>query len=255
MPRWHQREVPFGRGRSPARQSSGRSRRSGPQAVCLWRAVIEVLLPSAVAVIEAVPGAPIDALLVEERAVIAVSVPRRREEFTLGRSCARRALRTLGQPPCPILPGIHREPMWPPGFVGSITHCSGYCAAAVAQADEIVTVGIDAELDEPLPGGVLEQVAVPMELEWLRSRLNGGICWDRLLFSAKESAFKAWFPLAERWLGFDDARIVFAPDAATFEAQLLVEGPLVRGVEVRSFTGRYLVRDGLVLTAIAMTAA
>ena len=216
--------------------------------------MIETLLPSAVVVIEAVAGAPIDGLLAGERAVVSASVPARREEFAVGRSCARRALQTLGQPPCPILPGSHREPMWPAGFVGSITHCSGYCAAAVARADEIVTVGIDAELDEPLPPGVLEQVAMPMELEWL-ARLNGDICWDRLLFSAKESVFKAWFPLAQRWLGFEDARIGFAPDAETFEAQLLVEGPLVRGVVVRSFAGRFLVRDGLVLTAIAMTAA
>ena len=204
MPHWHQREVPSCR-RPTARQSSGRSCRSGPQAARPSRAVIEVLLPSAVVVIEAGHGAPIDALLAEERAAIAVSVPRRREEFTIGRSCARRALQTLGQPPCPILPGFHREPIWPAGFVGSITHCSGYCAAAVAR--EIVTVGIDAELDEPLPSGVLEQVAAPVELEWLRSHLNGGICWDRLLFSAKESVFKAWFPLAQRWLGFEDARI------------------------------------------------
>ena len=201
---------------------------------------------------EAVPGAPRDALLAAERAVIASSVPERREEFTVGRSCARRALQTLGQPPCPILPGLHREPMWPAGFVGSITHCSGYCAAAVARVDEIVTLGIDAELDEPLPSGVLEQVALPIELEWLRARVKGGICWDRLLFSAKESVFKAWFPLAQRWLGFEDTRIGFGPNAGTFEAQLLIDGPRVRGVEVRSFTGRYLVHDGLVLTAIAM---
>lgn len=236
------------RGRRPDRCRSG-SAQVGP-----WRAVIEELLPSAVVVIEAVPGAPNDALLAPERAVIAASVPERREDFTVGRSCARRALQTLGQPPRPILPGLHREPIWPVGFVGSITHCYGYCAAAVARVDEIATVGIDAELDEPLPAGVLEQVAVPRELEWVRARLNEAICWDRLLFSAKESVFKAWFPLAQRWLGFEDARIDFGPDAGTFEAQLLVDGPPVRGVEVRSFTGRYVVRDGLVLTAIAMKA-
>jgi 4'-phosphopantetheinyl transferase EntD len=36
-----------------------------------------------------------------------------------------------------------------------------------------------------------------------------GICWDRLLFSAKESIYKAWFPLAKCWLGFESADIVF----------------------------------------------
>jgi 4'-phosphopantetheinyl transferase EntD len=53
--------------------------------------------------------------------------------------------------------------------------------------------------------GVLGIVAVAGEQERLR-RLKAaapGTCWDRLLFSAKESVYKAWFPLtgfAGRWL-------------------------------------------------------
>jgi 4'-phosphopantetheinyl transferase EntD len=39
-----------------------------------------------------------------------------------------------------------------------------------------------------------------------------GTCWDRLVFCAKEAVYKTWFPLAERWLGFDEADVTI--DAA-----------------------------------------
>lgn len=218
------------------------------------RDVIEQLLPAVVAVVEAGADESHEPLLAEERDALGAAVRRRRDEFAAGRSCARRALAALGQPPRAILPGAHREPRWPVGFVGSITHCSGYCAAAVARADEIVTLGIDAEIHEPLPAGILDEIAVPGELDWLRTRAGDGTCWDRLLFSAKESVFKAWFPLAGRWLDFEDARISFAPGSGTFDAQLLVEGPRVAGSEVRGFSGRFHAGEGLVLTAITMAA-
>jgi 4'-phosphopantetheinyl transferase EntD len=80
------------------------------------------------------------------------------------------------------------------------------------------------------------------------------VCWDRLLFSAKESVYKAWFPLAGRWLGFADAVITLTPAAGIFSARLLVNGPVVAGRAVTGFTGRWLVRRGLIVTAVALPA-
>jgi 4'-phosphopantetheinyl transferase EntD len=214
--------------------------------------VIEKLLPAVVAVAEAVDDESPDPLFDEEDEALGGAVPHRRVEFATGRSCARRALSALGQPPRPILPGSHREPLWPDGFVGSITHCSGYCAAAVARVEEIATIGVDAEIDEPLPPGILDKIALPGELAWVRARTGDGMCWDRLLFSAKESVFKAWFPLAGRWLGFEHARVSFDAATGTFDARLLVDGPRVGGIEVRGFSGRFRAGAGLVLTALTM---
>jgi 4'-phosphopantetheinyl transferase EntD len=95
---------------------------------------------------------------------------------------------------------------------------------------------------------VLRLVAGDEEREWLDSAA-GPECWDRILFSAKESVFKAWFPLAGRWLGFKDALVTFDPDTGSFAARLLVPGPVTR------FDGRFTVRDGLVLTAVAVVRA
>ena len=140
--------------------------------------------------------------------------------------------------------------------MGSITHCAGYRAAAVAWARDAVTVGLDAEPNDPLPHGVLDTVGLPGE----RARLPAlaaaapGVCWDRLLFSAKEAVYKAWFPLAGRWLGFEEAVITFTPDAGTFTARLLAPGPAVGGRPLDGFSGRWLARGGLLLAAISVPA-
>jgi 4'-phosphopantetheinyl transferase EntD len=76
------------------------------------------------------------------------------------------------------------------------------------------------------------------------------ICWDRLLFSIKEAVYKAWFPLAARDLGFEDAYIVADPRRRQFSARLLVAG-LLGEIERSSLAGRWHVSDGLIVTAIA----
>jgi 4'-phosphopantetheinyl transferase EntD len=203
--------------------------------------IADTLVAGAVAA-EVVGDAPDASLLPEEEAVLGAVAPARRRDFTLGRVCARRALRELGVAAGPILSGTTREPLWPNGVVGSITHCAGYAAAAVARSDELASLGIDAEPHAELPDGVLALVAVEEELDWLRGRAAGGRCWDRILFSAKESVYKAWFPLTHAWLGFHDAAVTF-DGAGTFRARVLVDAP------VEGFTGRYAVANGLVVTA------
>jgi 4'-phosphopantetheinyl transferase EntD len=188
----------------------------------------------------------------EEQAAVARAVPKRRAEYLLVRACARRALAELGHPPVAILNGPKREPLWPAGFTGSLTHCDGYRAAAVARTSDILSVGIDAEPNLALPEGILESVASDGERTHLGMLPPGGASWDRLLFSAKESVYKAWFPLARRWLGFEDAELTFYPGPRTFTARILVPGPVVQRRELRAFTGRWAVHDGFVITAITV---
>ncbi|MEU4833469.1 4'-phosphopantetheinyl transferase superfamily protein [Streptosporangium sp. NPDC023615] len=210
--------------------------------------MIEKILPSWVTSAEAFEDPPDVTLFPEEEAVIARAVEKRRREFATARHCARQALARIGVPPAPILPGERGAPGWPDGVAGAITHCAGYRAAAVSL--EALTVGIDAEPHEPLPEGVLRSISLDEERAELAG-LGGGVQWERLLFSAKESVYKAWFPMARRWLGFEEARLSFSP-SGTFTARLLVPGPVVDGREVTGFEGRWLVADGLIVTAIAV---
>src|SRR5207302_1592308 len=79
--------------------------------------------------------------------------------------------------------------------------------------------GIDAEIHDELPEGVLGRISLPEEREWLEARAGDETSWDTVLFSAKESVFKAWFPLARRWLGFEDAHVDLAPEEGAFQAR------------------------------------
>lgn len=216
--------------------------------------MIDELVPATVVAVEAF-GDPADpvALFPEEEAVVARAVAKRRNEFTTARACARAALAKLGLPPVPIVPGLRGAPGWPTGVVGSITHCAGYRACALAFDTDVLTIGLDAEPNEVLPNGVLDMVASAEERVWLRELATASpdAHWDRLLFSAKESVYKAWFPLTQRWLGFEEAAVTAATDG-TFSARLLVPGPVVRGRALTGFDGRWLVRDGLVLTTIVV---
>ena len=213
--------------------------------------MIECLLPEKIVSVAMRGDDPSAYLYPEETAQLGWAVERRMREFATGRTCARSALRRLGLAATPILRGSKCEPLWPPEVVGSITHCHGYRAAAVAMQSDYLTVGIDVESHDSLPRGVLEQVCVDNERTWL-VQAPRGIHWDRLMFSAKESVYKAWFPLTGRWLGFEDAMVTFDPAEGTFYARLLVSPPAVAGRSVSGFAGRFLVRDGLVLTAIAL---
>jgi 4'-phosphopantetheinyl transferase EntD len=219
--------------------------------------VIGDILPPEVAVAEEFGDLPHVTLFPDEEAVIANAVDKRRREFTTARACARTALAKLGLPPVPIVPGLRGAPQWPPGVVGSITHCAGYRASAVARDLDVVTIGLDAEPHDTLPAGVLGAVASDGE----QARLAGlaaarpDVCWDRMLFSAKESVYKAWFPLTRRWLGFEEAVITIGPADGTFTARLLVPGPVLDGRQLTGFEGRWLARRGLVLTAIAVRRA
>ena len=235
--------------------------------------MIETLLPAGVAVVEALSDPPEAVLFPEEQALLVHAVQKRRLEFTTVRHCARVALARLGVPAAPILPGDRGAPQWPEGIVGSMTHCAGYRAAVVARSADLVTVGVDAEPHDRLPPDVLGAVTLQQERDQLAqlAAARPAVHWDRLLFSAKEAVYKSWYPLTRRWLDFDEAEITFdggvdsgpraGEEAAAevvasgaFYARLLVPGPVVGGVSVPGFAGGWLVRDGLLFTAIALPA-
>jgi 4'-phosphopantetheinyl transferase EntD len=216
--------------------------------------VIEAILPAGVIAVEAREDASDATLFAEEQLVVGGAVEKRRREFITARACARSALLQLGFAPGPIPSGERGEPLWPPGAVGSITHCDGYRACAVARSGGVLSLGIDAEPNAPLPDRLIGDIARPEELPLLRrlSHESPHVHWDRLLFSAKESVYKTWFPLARRWLGFEDAVIDIDPGAGTFAARLLVEGPHVAGAPLRELSGRWKVGDGIILTTIVL---
>jgi 4'-phosphopantetheinyl transferase EntD len=216
--------------------------------------VIERLVPASARSAEAFTDDPGEPVFPGEEHLIVQAVPSRRQEFVTARRCARTALAALGLPPAPILAGPARAPRWPAGVTGSITHCAGYRAAVVARAGVVAGIGIDAEPHCPLPDGVEEALTVPGEPEALAglALAHPEIHWGKVLFSAKESVYKAWYPLTGRWLGFEEARLTIDP-GGTFTAELLADGTRRDGrPALRVLRGSFLVDRGLVLTAVTV---
>ncbi|GAA3819921.1 4'-phosphopantetheinyl transferase [Sphaerisporangium flaviroseum] len=216
--------------------------------------MIKSILPDFVVAADVFADSPEPVLFPEEELAIIHADEKRRAEFSTARVCAHDALRKLGMRPSPVLPGLRGEPQWPPGVVGSITHCAGYRGAVLGISSKVTTIGIDAEPNQTLVHGVLDAISLPEERDSLRrlAAQHPRVHWDRLLFSAKESAYKAWFPLTKRWLDFEDVLITIDPVNGTFSAWLRVNGPQVRGQRITAFSGRWVVDTGLILTAIVV---
>ena len=216
--------------------------------------LIRALLPDHVAAAESYTDLPGLQPMPEEAALIAHAVAKRRNDFLAARHCARLAMADLGLPPSPILKGDKGEPCWPDGVVGSLTHTQGYRGAVVARVGEARSVGIDAEPHHELPEGVLESVTLPIERHEIAA-LPDDLHWDRILFCAKEATYKAWYPLTQRWLGFEDAHITFTVDghaAGTFTSRILIDPAARHGPPLTTLTGRWTVADGFALTAIVL---
>lgn len=214
--------------------------------------MIEAILPANVQTASTrTDRVPPGALFAAEEELVRFAVAKRRREFSAVRVCARTALARLGRPPAPLLKGPRGEPLWPDGVVGSLTHCAGYYGAAVAEAADVRALGIDAEPHAPLPDGILEAVALPSEQAAVAAGQRLGIHWDRLLFSAKESVFKTWYPATGVDLGFEHAEIRMTASGSvngTFDVCLLRDVPTAPG----TFTGRWRVADGIVVTAVVV---
>ena len=211
--------------------------------------MIESILPDCVVVESISELASSDSLLQQEAEFIRKAVPKRVIEFTAGRHCARRALARLGIANFPILSGIQREPIWPVGTVGSITHCSGFACAAVALNTDMVAIGIDAEVAGPLSPGLIESIASRAERQALLA-FSDDVPWDRVIFCAKEAFYKAWYPVTRSWLEFHDVDVTFRPEQGTFEVQVKIPHPHM----FRSHVGRFLVANGIIFTAVHLGA-
>lgn len=156
----------------------------------------------------------------EEQALGEAVSPKRRRDFVLGRAAARRALEGVGFPVVsPVLRGEHREPLWPVGVVGSIAHSGGQGVAAVAWQQDVPALGLDIqEIEDRYTDELIARFADPDEFDWVRSDSSRRTERAVKLFSAKESVFKALYPLGRVWFAFDVAHLTPKGDELGFSA-------------------------------------
>ena len=147
----------------------------------------------------------------EENYFSQLSSVSRKEHYRSGRICAGEVLSKLGTIGQPVLRDPQtREPLWPEGISGAITHSGNWAAAAAGKTSDVLGIGIDLEdLERQVDSRISRHVCLPEEQKWLQECGEDFLEQNlKIIFSAKESIFKAFFPYTRTYLHFHDARIL-----------------------------------------------
>ncbi|WP_372801329.1 4'-phosphopantetheinyl transferase family protein [Paracoccus seriniphilus] len=180
----------------------------------------------------------------EEQPVVAHAVPHRQAEFAAGRAAARMAMAAIGAPRAAIPAGEDRAPIWPAELTGSITHAEDTALAVVASTSHFRGLGIDIEPDAPLPADVLSDICDGDECAWISGQ-PAPLRWARLIFVAKEAAFKCQYPVSKTIFGFDVMTIRIFPETGQLTARFTrAVAPYAAGELLH---GRYVLSAGLII--------
>lgn len=135
------------------------------------------------------------------------AMPRRRAEFIGGRKCAAEAIRRITS--IASFPGMaeDRAPIWPEGVVGAISHSGDRAIALVGSSERFCGIGIDIEklLNEEEARDIAPQALTASERHSLGNDIDPFM--TGLIFSAKESLFKALYPTVKRFFFFEAAEL------------------------------------------------
>jgi enterobactin synthetase component D len=139
------------------------------------------------------------------------AVKKRQIEFLCGRLCAKSCMESLGYQNPPEIPAAEdRAPIWPVELVGSISHTDRLATAIVGPASLIEAVGVDIErvIKEATPQMIKHICCDVDELDEVQDiqRVSREEALT-LIFSAKESLYKAIYPKLRRFYGFQAARL------------------------------------------------
>jgi len=151
----------------------------------------------------------------------------------------------LGSQPQPILVGEKRAPIWPDGLTGSITHTYSCAMAVVALSSDLCALGIDVEEDTPLADNLLPAICSEQEQRWLQTQANPSQL-AKVIFSAKEAAYKCQYTLSQSFFGFDGMELVLDLQQGQFQAHFTAEQPpFAQGSVIK---GRFAIGAGVIVT-------
>ena len=169
---------------------------------------------------------------------------RRLAEFAAGRHCARKALQGMGLAETEIPVGEGRQPMWPEGVSGSISHTEGMTGAVLAMKEHHPSLGLDIERRRSVDASLWKHLFKPEERSALLRYGSESDEWATLYFSLKETFYKLQYPLTGRFLDFLDVALVATDDGYRAEWD---EGIVLPSILKRHRMG-YLLTDEHVLT-------
>jgi 4'-phosphopantetheinyl transferase EntD len=100
---------------------------------------------------------------------------------------------------------VDRAPVWPPGVIGSISHNQLLAGAAVAKSTSLIGIGIDLEVMGRVKGELARFIRTPEDLKTHNSYNESELL--TIIFSAKESLYKALYPIVKCFFGFEAAAV------------------------------------------------
>ncbi|WP_159737205.1 4'-phosphopantetheinyl transferase family protein [Vibrio atypicus] len=140
------------------------------------------------------------------------AVLKRRCEFLAGRACSKRGLLALNHlPALELKVGEHNQPLWPEGIVGSISHCVGHAVAVVGR-ESVDLVGVGIDIERVVSADLAQQIGDHLLSKPEQNIDQTVFNYQQLVtvvFSAKESIYKAIFPVVNRVLDFDSVQLIW----------------------------------------------
>lgn len=216
--------------------------------LCTIKADMTRVLPGSFRVeVEDIGTASLEKLSRCEIAAVERAVSRRRAEYAAGRIAAKQALAQLGVQNVSIPVANDRSPIWPTGFVGSISHAGNYAIACVAKRAERVGIGIDIEVAESLDPDLWQQVLTAQEIDSLnRLDLSRRCRVASAIYSLKEALFKFQYPITREWLDFHsaEAHLDFQSESAVFRIKKVEVSAKLEDLNLQarfSFIGAYVI--------------
>jgi enterobactin synthetase component D len=204
-------------------------------------------------------GAPLDVQFPEIALPVSLAraARKRQGDFLAGRFCARAAMKLCAPEHADIAVAVgpNREPLWPAGVIGSITHTGDIASAAVARSRDARSIGLDVErimTDEEaskVRHPIADQDEIAKILDATGWRAGTAIT---AVFSAKETIFKALYPEVQRYFDFRDAYVdELDTRAGTFRAHLTTR--LTDALQMgHAICGRFALEEKLVWTAVVL---
>lgn len=217
----------------------------------LVTALTTSVLPPGLGIAARDPSVLLDSGAPQEDGAVRGAVPRRVAEFHAGRAAARAAMVALSLPPLPVPMGPDRAPVWPEGITGSISHCATACVAVVGLRQNWAGIGVDLEEATPLEPTLVEQICTRAERRWLGEQpgTERGLL-AKLIFSAKEAAYKAQYPTTGLLFGFEAMEITVDRAESRFEACFQSDQGVFGAGTI--LVGSYVYAAGLLVTGVAL---
>lgn len=150
-----------------------------------------------------------DDVLTEKEKLIVKDVSEKRFlHFSTGRLCAKKALNQIENITCDILIGSNKEPLWPDGFIGSISHSNELVGAVASKSCDLISIGLDIEKTGRVKANMWNTLFTSTEQEFLQTLSEDEkVFYTTLYFCMKESFYKLQYPLTKRVLWFKDVEI------------------------------------------------